>query len=523
MDTSAATEAHRPILKTMLGPVRGTVEDGVFTFRGVRYGAPPVGASRFKPSRRPSGWTEPVDASAYGASAIQMPMGLADTLEPSPLKTALSPILPPPEDKAHESEDCLFLNAWSPALGDGKNRAIMVWLHGGGYAAGSASWPVCDGARLAKDGDVVVVSINHRLNVFGFLFLADMAGMEYAQSGNAGTLDILLALLWVRDNAAALGGDRNNITIFGESGGGMKVCTLLAMRATRTYIHKAIVQSGPQLRCLSRERATATARAILAELGLSLPGDLKRLQEIPAHDLVAAALAARESAQGASRNGWLSPVMDNFAMAAHPFDPTAPALSMQIPLMIGHTKDEGTFFLLNDPRFGRFTDDDLQARAESIAPSRGKSLVGALRSARPKSSPSELMSDLVTAATMFAGSATIAERKAAQEAAVFAYRLDWETPVANGVLKSTHALDVPLVFDNVEQARSLVGGGATPQELAQTMSAAWVAFAKTGNPNVAQLPDWPRYEPERRSTMLIGEESRVAYDPDGEVRRILQA
>ncbi len=523
MSSSHAADGERPLLKTMLGPVRGTLEDGIFTFRGIRYGAPPVGAFRFKPSRRPAAWTEPVDASAYGASAIQMPMGLADTGEPSAWKTAIAPILPPPEDKAQESEDCLFLNAWTPALGDGKNRAVMVWLHGGGYSAGSASWPVYDGARLARDGDVVVVSINHRLNVFGFLYLAELAGMEYAQSGNAGMLDILLALLWIRDNAAALGGDRNNITVFGESGGGMKVSTLLAMRATRTYIHKAIIQSGPVIRSLARERATENARAIVAELGLTLPADLRKLEEVPAGELVAAASAVQQKIAPGRGAAWLGPVMDNFALGGHPFDPAAPSQAASVPLLIGHTKDEGTFFLLNEPKFGRFSEDDLRERAERLVPGKAAALLEALRKARPGASASEHMSDLVTAISMFVGSATIAERKAAQPAPVYAYRLDWETPVAGGALKSTHALDVPMVFKTVDRARAFVGEGPAPDKIAGAMSKAWIAFARTGDPNVAELPPWPRYDAEHRATMLISEQSRVVNDPDGEIRRLLQS
>ena len=518
----ASNENEHPILKTMLGPVRGTMEHGLAVFRGIRYGAAPSGAGRFKPSRRPPAWNEPVNAFSFGASAMQMPMGLADTGEPSPLKTAIAPILPPPEDKATESEDCLFLNVWTPGLGDGKNRPVMVWLHGGGYAAGSASWPVYDGATLARNGDVVVVSLNHRLNVFGYLYLGELAGMEYAQSGNAGMLDILLALLWVRDNAAAIGGDRNNITLFGESGGGMKVSTLLAMRATRTYIHKAIVQSGPMVRCLSRERATETAKAILAELALELPRDIKRLQELPADEIVAAARRAQEKrASGMRGAAWLSPVMDDFAMAAHPFDPVAPAQAAKIPLLIGHTKDEGTFFLLNEPKLGHFTEEDLKSRAQALAPGKADALVEALRNVRPGATANALMSDLLTATIMFAGSVTIAERKAAQEAPVYAYRLDWGTPVADGALRATHALDVPLVFDTVDSARAFVGNGSEPKTLAAKMGAAWTAFARTGDPNVPQLPHWPRYDTETRATMLFDRECRIENDPDAALRKVL--
>ena len=510
-----------PVVKTMNGPVRGRAEDGLFVFRGIRYGAPPVGADRFKPSRRPMPWTETRDASAFGPSAIQMPMGLADTGEPSPLKTAIAPILPPESDKTRESEDCLFLNVWTPGLGDGKNRPVMVWLHGGGYSAGSGSWPVYDGAALARNGDVVVISLNHRLNVFGYLCLADLAGMDYAQSGNAGMLDILLALLWIRDNAAAFGGDRDNVIVFGESGGGFKVATLLAMRATRTYIHKAIIQSGPGVRCLVRETATATARSILAELHLTLPQDLKKLQEVPAPELVAAAMAAQKKAGPAGRGLWLSPVMDGFALAGHPFDPVAIPAAAKIPLLVGYTRDEGTFFLLNEPKFGRFTEDDVRTRAESLAPGKGAALVEALKAERPGAAPTELVSDLLTAILMGSGSVNVAERKAAQEAPVYAYRLDWRTPVAGGALGATHALDVQLMFNTMEAARSFVGDGDTPKTLADKMSRAWLAFAKTGDPNVDGLPAWPRYDAATRATMLFDTECRVVNDPSAAVRKVL--
>src|SRR5262245_34519911 len=195
---SERTDAF-PIAPTFSGLVRGRRNDGVSVFLGIRYGAPPTGPDRFKPSRRPGPWTTTYDAFSFGASAMQMSLGFADASEQSPLKEALAPILPAPEDKAHENEDCLFLNVWTPALGDdGKKRPVMVWLHGGGFAAGSASWPVYDGTALARNGDVVVVSINHRLNVFGYLFLGDLVGAEYLQSGNAGMLDIMLAIWWVR-------------------------------------------------------------------------------------------------------------------------------------------------------------------------------------------------------------------------------------------------------------------------------------------------------------------------------------
>src|SRR5579859_1267704 len=254
---------HTDLVATTNGPVRGTREAGLEIFKGLRYGAPALGAARFKPPRLPTAWTEPVEASAYGAPAIQS--GLA------PGERRTSPGDPPAPDEPASSEDCLFLNVWTPGL-DAKARPVMVWLHGGGFANGSGGAAMYDGAALARKGDVVIVTINHRLNVFGYLHLGEIFGPDYAQSGIAGMLDIVQALEWVRDNIAAFGGDPGNVTIFGESGGGWKVCLLQAMPSASGLFHKAIVQSGPGLRAIPREAATRSARAVLEALEIA-PGD----------------------------------------------------------------------------------------------------------------------------------------------------------------------------------------------------------------------------------------------------------
>jgi para-nitrobenzyl esterase len=518
----SAPSSEFPVASIFSGKVRGKHENGVAVFRGIRYGAAPIGNDRFKPSKRPPPWAGTADAFAYGAAAMQMSMGLADAGAPSPLKDALGPILPAPEDKATESEDCLFLNVWTPTI-DEKKRPVMIWLHGGGFAAGSAGWPVYDGAALARNGDVVVVSINHRLNVFGYLYLGELAGPEFLQSGNAGMLDIMLAIWWVRDNIAHFGGDAGNVTVFGESGGGLKVSTLLAMRSARGLVHKAIIQSGPGVRCLSREAATENARAVLAEAGISLPGDLDKLRTLPAQTLADAAAAVQRKAAAAGRQFWLAPVMDGMTMAGHPFDPVATPSAAKVPLMIGHTRDEGTFFIATDPKFGSFTREDVVARAEAMARGKAKALLAAIESARPGATPTQLIADLQTMTWAFGGSVTVADRKAAQEPPVFAYLLEWKTPVAGGVLGATHALDLPLMFNNVESARVFVGPGEAPQKLADKMQAAWLAFARTGNPNCAALPEWPAYDVNRRATMIFDDVCRVADDPLKGVRLVLSA
>ncbi len=481
-----ADDKEFPVVGTFSGPVRGRLELGLAVFRGIRYGASPSGAG-------------------------QMPMGLADVGAPSPIRTALEPILPAPEDKGTENEDCLFLNVWTPSP-NGK-RPVMIWLHGGGFVAGSARWPVYDGASLARDGDVVVVSLNHRLNIFGFLYLGDIAGAEFAQSGNAGMLDIMLAIWWVRDNIAKFGGDPGNVTVFGESGGGLKVSTLLAMRSARGLVHKAIIQSGPGIRCLSKDAASATAQAILGELGLNLPDDLERLRTIPAHALVAAAMTVQRREQAAGRSFWLAPVMDGITMAAHPFEPKAVDAVAKVPLLIGHTKDEGTFFIATEAQFGTFGEADLQQRARNMAPRQADALVAELKRAKPNATETELIADLFTATWAFSGSVTIAQRKSHQEAPVYAYMLEWQTPVVGGVLRAT--------FNTVESARAFVGPGEAPQVIADQMHAAWIAFAKTGNPNTPGLPDWPPYDRTGRATMMFNLESRIEHDPWSGVRRLL--
>lgn len=516
----AASSDSFPVTSTISGPVRGRREGRICVFRGIRYGAPPTGQDRFRPSKRPQPWTQVKDVFEFGAAAMQMRMGLADSAEPSALTAALAPILPQTSDRTTESEDCLFLNLWTPGV-DEQKRPVMIWLHGGGFVAGSAAWPVYDGARLAEKGDVVVVSINHRLNVFGFLHLAELAGAEFLQSGNAGMSDILLAIWWVRDNIGRFGGDPANVTIFGESGGGLKVSTLLAMRSARGLVHKAIIQSGPGTRCLSREAATANARAILSELAVELPRDIAMLREIPAQALVKAAEAAQKKAAVVGRSLWLAPVLDDMTIAEHPFEPEATPLAARVPLLIGHTRDEGTFFVATDKRFGSFTADDASARARTMAGDKAPAVLAALKDASPHATPTAIVADLWTFTWAFAGSVAIAERKSAQAAPVYAYLLRWPTPVLGGVLGSTHALDVPLVFGNVDAARAFLGEGEDPDRLSDKMQAAWIAFARCGDPNTSELPTWPRYDLFTRATMIFDAECQVENDIFREVRHAL--
>jgi para-nitrobenzyl esterase len=367
----------------------------------------------------------------------------------------------------------------------------------------------------------VVVTVNHRLNALGYLHLAELAGPAYADSGNAGLLDLVLALQWVRDNAAAFGGDAKNVTIFGESGGGAKVSSLLAMPAAKGLFHKAIIQSGPGLAGVPTAAATDVARQILAEAKID-PRDAGALQSAPADDLLKAAYAVQAKLPQGGGLRFLGPVTDGRVLPADPFTPVASPLGRDVPVMVGANKDEMTLFQAGEPWFGRLTDDQLTARVAAMP--KGSAMLAALKASRPGYSPTHLASALASWSGILGGSVILADRKAAQGGApVYAYRLDWETPVAGGALKSPHTLEIPLAFDTVATNRALVGEGEAPVKLAGLMSDAWIAFARTGNPNTAALPDWPRYETGRRPTMIFDVEPRVVNDPESEVRKVMQS
>ena len=497
-------------VNTQNGAVRGYKDGALKVFKGLRYGAPPLCALRFKPPRKPKPWSHVADAVGLGSPALQA--GLA----PGERTGGRSAGDPPAPGEPGTSEDCLFLNVWTSGLDDAA-RPVMVWLHGGGFANGSGGAAMYDGAALARRGDVVLVTVNHRLNVFGYLHLGDLGGDP--SSGMAGMLDIVLALEWVHENIIRFGGDPANVTVFGESGGGWKVSLLQAMPAARGLFHKAIIQSGPGLRAIPRESATKTASTLLAALDIS-PGDLGRLETLPAETIQAAAAPIG----GDRLMNAFSPCLDGLALPRDPFHPDATPLSADIPLMVGTNKDETTLFNLASPGFGTWTEVDLTERARAVFGDRADSVVEALREAYPDYSPTHLICAVQTVSMMWANSVTMAERKAERGGApVFMYFLTWETPVARGALKSPHALEIPLVFDNIEAARNFMGRGDGPQRMADQMAPAWLAFARTGDPNTATLPVWPAYDARSRATMMFDLESQIVNDPLSKVRQIVQA
>jgi len=508
-----------PAVKTSNGTIRGLIDDDVHTFLGVPYGAAPVGGLRFMPPQKPKPWGGILDTVRYGYSAMQLISGGVAVSYPGIVGPALSQIFSAPEDFLRQSENCLVLNVWTPAVGSAKKRPVMVWFHGGGFNYGSGSWPAYSGHNLARNHDVVVVTVNHRLNVFGYLNLAELGDGKYARSGNAGQLDLVASLEWVRDNIAEFGGDPGNVTIFGQSGGGSKVSTLLAMPVAKGLMHKAIIQSGPGLRGGTMQYTTQKAKAVLDKLNIR-PDNLQALHDIPADKLLGAAQSLEAPGMGPGL-GW-GPVVDGNVLPANPFDPAASALCADIPVLIGFTKDETTLYNIGLPWWGKLTDEDLLNRVKAMAGPLAEPLIAAFRKLHPENSPSYLFNDMMSATFAFKDSVTLAERKAAQPAPVYTYIYNWSAPVENGILKAPHTIEIPFVFDNVELGPILLGTDLATKYLGRLTSSAWTAFARSGNPNTPGLPQWPKYDTGRRATMIFDVENKVVDDPMSEVRKILQ-
>ena len=493
------------VVKTTNGPVRGLTFDGVPTFLGLRYGAPPVGPLRFAPPRKPAPWTDPAWAFNPGAASMQVLAGGGAAKYPGIVGMALAQGMNSGEDGVREHEDCLFINVYTPQLGGPRHRPVMVWLHGGGFSYGSGNWAFYDGHNLAKHHDAVVVSVTHRLNMFGFTNVADIGGDP--TSGNVGMLDIVQVLEWVRDNIENFGGDPGCVTIFGQSGGGAKVSTLQAMPGAHGLFHRAIIESGPGLRVGSKEAAAAQTKAWMDKLGVS---DLKSLQAIPAEVLAASSAAPRGG-----------PILDGVSIPAHPFDPVANPLSADVPVMVGCTSDEMVLYNVGADWWGRLTEAELVEKLRPQYKDKTEVLIAATRKLRPEDSPSYLLTSLGTMAGMYAGSTTLAERKSAQPGGVWQYVWKWGAPVEGGILRAPHTMEIPFAFDNIDKAPLLLGDKPSTRALAHQTSTVWTTFARTGNPNVAGLPHWPKFDPQSRATMMFDTVSAVAHDPYRTVREIL--
>ncbi|MEX2104677.1 MAG: carboxylesterase/lipase family protein [Bacilli bacterium] len=510
------------MVETSSGKVRGLKNDGIHVYKGIPYGGPTEGSARFMPAIKPASWTKVRDVFDYGPSCFQTKGGIN-------VNNELTRTRPPREFDEHQSENCLVLNVWSPCPGDGKKRPVLFWCHGGGYFAGSGSKSVNDSTNLAKHGDVVVVTVNHRLGPLGFLYLKELGGSEYSTSGNAGMLDLVAALEWVRDNIEAFGGDPSNVTIFGHSGGGGKVCTLLAMPVAKGLFHRAIIQGAYGLRMLESAAATETAERILANLGLN-KHQLDQLHQLHPKQLWDAYYHVsrwdpKEFAEKGRSVINIGPVVDGLHLPHHPFDPVGPEISAQVPILIGTSKDESTIFLMSEPNLGKVDEAGMrQWLKDYVGEQNVDTVIAAYMRDQPNASPNDILVAVSSDVITIKDSIVLAERKIAQRGApVYMYRFEHESPILGGKMKSLHGLEIPFVFDNLYKSKpDFTGDASELSSLAANMSQAWINFARSGNPNHNGLPAWPAYNMEERPTMIFDMQCKIVNDPRREGRKVLE-
>ena len=516
------------VVETSAGKIRGFNRNGVYTFKGVPYAASTSGAGRFMPPAKPEPWTGIRNALAFGRVCPQEFTAHFDT-DGHNLATHDEDafLLHRGSDTFVPGEDCLRVNVWTPEISGSHKRAVMVYMHGGGYSGGSDHDLLSyDGESLARNHDVVVVTHNHRLNVYGYLNLGAIGGDEFAMSSNVGMLDIVAVLEWVRANIVTFGGDPNCVTIFGQSGGGGKVASLMAMPAAKGLFHRAIIQSGPFLKALSPDYSHRVAELIFDELGLSR-SQVKELQKIPVHRLTGAAVEAMKkmakpqpSLRGTfGESGW-GPTVDGRVLPSHPFDPVAPAISSDIPLITGTDLNE---FVSGVDRLAadEMTVEELNRLVKEAFGTDSGAIIAAYRRDYPNATSFGLYATIAASQLRIPAIAQ-ATRKAVQGAApAYAYIYAWRTPALDNRPGTFHAAEISFTFDNAELCDHYSAGDPGAFVLSKQMARAWANFARTGNPNHSGIPHWPVYTGDTRATMYFDAPCEVRNDPEGNGLRII--
>lgn len=501
-----AASSSAPILQTGHGPVRGQRQAGVSVFKGIRYGAD-TAPTRFEKPQAPRAWTSVKDAFEYGDACPQR------------------------RENKSESEDCLFLNVWTPAsakgdnLADGGNRPIMVYFHGGAYNNGSGSSPLYDGQYLANKGDVVVITVNHRLNAFGYLYLPLLMDGAFPDSGNAGIWDLVLALKWVKNNARNFGGDPDRVMVFGQSGGGAKIATMMAAPAAKGLFHSAATMSGQQVTASGPLNATQRAEAYLEALSIT-PGDVEAIKAVPFQKMVER--LTTPDPVNTTRGLYFGPVLDERFLMRHPFWPDAPAQSANIPMLLGNTHDETrTLVGRREPESFSLEWEDLPPRLSrhlrcDILP---QHVVDTYRKTYPDYSASDVFFAAVTAGRSWRGQWEEAEVRAKQAEAMetaptWVYQMDFGSPIDDGKWGASHAFDIPLAFGNIDKQGSRTGISRTAVRVADELSQAMINLATHGDPNHDGLASWKPYLLEHRETMVFDEHTKLISDPRGAERRL---
>lgn len=496
------------VTDTQYGKVRGYILRGIHYFLGMPYGADTSGANRFMPPQKPKPWNDVYPALWWGNTA------------PQNMENRYASKFGSFRDHWNYddvSEDCLRINVFTPSISDKKKRPVLFWIHGGGFVNGNGiEHDGYNGENFARFGDVVFCSINHRLGPLGFCNLAAAGGTKYAASGNVGMLDIVASLEWVRDNIANFGGDPNNVTIMGQSGGGAKVCTLTAMPSAKGLFHKAVVLSGANRRAGEKAVSEKLGAAVLREAG----GDLEKLHAMPWKEFYAAATRAQQ-AMGMPRG--FSPVVDGEFLPQHPYDPAGAPMAANIPMIISSVQNEQSPTWTDSSLENTSLDEvaeKLKARAGFGAGfgDKAKDIVAAYAKAYPNKKPAEIWS-LVSSNRQSV--VALADVKSKQPAPVYVDWFTWQPPLFDNRMRAFHCVDICFWFHNTDLMLTHTGGGPRPKALATKMAGALLQFMKTGNPNGPGLPNWPRYTSAKGETMIFDDVSKAVDDPDREARKAL--
>jgi para-nitrobenzyl esterase len=517
--------AAKNVVEITSGKVRGFVRNGIFTFKGMPYAASTAGHARFMAPAKPTPWAGVRSSMALGFAcpqAFHVPEGRRGGWAHDEEAFMFE------WDDGQPGEDCLSVNVWTPSLADAGKRPVLVWIHGGGYSSGSANeLRMYDGESLARRGDVVVVSLNHRLGALGYLNLQDY-GEKWSDAVNVGQLDIIAALAWVRDNIARFGGDPSRVLTFGQSGGGAKIGTLMGMPAAKGLFHRAVIQSGSGLRQIEPDRSASLAAAVLAELGVTR-ATIDRLQEVPADTIVQAGIRARQKMQPAAGAtpgpggavNW-GPSVDGRSIPRHTWSPAASELSAGVPLLVGSVLNEfANSVQAGDPTLDTMTAEEMRKRIGAQRGARADEIVSLFQKQFPHATPYEIVSRVAGMGPRMNVIAQATLKAEQRGAPVFVYWFQWQTPILDGRPRAYHCSELPFVFANVDRCAAMTGGGAEAHALADKMADAWIAFARNGDPHHTGLPAWPAFSPDKGQTMIFDNTCRLENDPDKQERTAL--